>query len=724
MKSNPLHVLASILLASSTLFFCACNENQDSNSMTQKKTISDYPSTHKDTSVIEDYHGNSVADPYRWLEDDHSDDTKAWVTDQNDLTFSYLDDIPFRNKVKDRLTDLWNYERFSSPFKRGDKYYYFKNDGLQNQSVLYSIEGLTGDGEVVLDPNTFSEDGTTSLGGFSFNKEGTLLAYTISEGGSDWRTAQILDLNTMETLDDKVEWIKFSGLSWKGDGFYYSRYPAADENDELSGKNENHMVYYHAIGTEQSQDKLIFSQAEHPLRNSYAQTTEDERFLIIASSESTSGNSLIIKDLSKDESDFISIVDGFSDDYSVVDNEGGDLFVLTNLDAPNKRLLKVNSESPAKSNWVDFIPESENKLQWVSSAGDKLFASYLHNASSQVKVYDRKGNYLQELALPGIGTVSGISGKEESEDAFYSFTSFTYPTSVFRLNTKSLTSETFRVPNVDFDPEAYVTEQIWYTSYDGTKVPMFVTHKKGLTLNGENPTLLYGYGGFDISITPSFNPGRIPLLENGGVYAVANIRGGGEFGKKWHKAGTLGDKQNVFDDFQSAAEYLISKKYTSSDKLAIQGGSNGGLLVGACMTQRPDLFAVAFPAVGVLDMLRYHKFTIGWAWATDYGKSDDPEAFEYLMKYSPLHNVKPAAYPATMVTTADHDDRVVPAHSFKFISELQDKHTGENPVLIRVETSAGHGAGKPTSKIIEEYADIISFMYYNMEEDMYFDIKG
>jgi len=713
-----------LLIWISLTLLIACAENAGITHMNKKEIVDNYPTTRKDSTVIDDYHGNQVPDPYRWLEDDHSDETKSWVTDQNKVTFSYLDKIPYRDKVKDRLTDLWNYERYSSPFKRGDKYYYFKNDGLQNQSVLYAIEGLAGDGKVVLDPNTFSEDGTTSLGGFSFNADGTLLAYMISEGGSDWRTAQILDLKTMKTLDDKIEWIKFSGLSWKGDGFFYSRYPIADKQDELSGKNENHMVYYHKLGTAQKEDQLVFSQPEHPQRNSYAQTTEDERFLIIASSESTSGNSLSVKDLDQNSANIVSVIEGFTNDYSIVDNEGEDLLVLTNYNAPNQRLIKIKTSNFSESAWEDFIPESENKLQWVSTAGDKLFASYLNNASSLVKVFDRKGKFIKDLELPGIGSVSGISGKQDAEDAFYSFTSFTYPTSIFKLNTSTLESELFRKPDVDFEPENYVTEQLWFTSYDGTKVPMFVTYKKGITLDGDNPTLLYGYGGFDISITPSFNPGRIPLLENGGVFAVANIRGGGEFGKKWHKAGTLGEKQNVFDDFQSAAEYLIEKKYTSSEKLAIQGGSNGGLLVGACMTQRPDLYAVAFPAVGVLDMLRYHKFTIGWAWAADYGKSDDPEAFDYLIKYSPLHNVKEVEYPATLVTTADHDDRVVPAHSFKFISEIQDKHVGENPVLIRVETSAGHGAGKPTSKIIDEYADIISFMYYNMEEDMYFNIKG
>ena len=719
MKNNILLVFVISLLG-----LTSCQENSNQTLHKEKQMVNEYPSVFKDSTIVEDFHGTAISDPFRWLEDDHSEETAAWVTDQNKLTFSYLDNIPYRNKVKDRLTELWNYERYSSPFKRGDKYYYFKNDGLQNQSVLYSIDDLTGEGNVVLDPNTFSEDGTTSLGGFSFNKNGTLLAYTISTGGSDWRSAQVLDLRTMKTLNDTVDWIKFSGLSWYKNGFYYSRYPEPKESDELSAKNEYHMVYYHEIGTDQSMDIKVYDQPNHPQRNVYAQTTDDERFLLLGSSESTSGNSLKIMDLSNPRAQIISIVDDFTDDYSVVDNDGEDILILTNNKAPNQRLIRVNSQQADASNWVELIPESEDKLQWVSTAGDKLFASYLKDASSLIKVYDHSGNFIQNLDLPGLGSVSGISGKEELDIAFYSFTSFTYPTSIFKLDTKTLKSEKFRSPQVDFDPEKYVTNQLWFTSYDGTKVPLFVTHKKELELNGQNPTLLYGYGGFNISITPSFNPGRIPLLENGGVFAVANIRGGGEFGKKWHKAGTLDQKQNVFDDFQSAAEFLISEKYTSSDKLAIQGGSNGGLLVGACMTQRPDLYAVAFPAVGVLDMLRYHKFTIGWAWATDYGRSDDPEAFDYLIKYSPLHNIKEESYPATLVTTADHDDRVVPAHSFKFISELQDKHNGTNPVLIRVETSAGHGAGKPTSKVIDEYADILSFMYYNMDENMYFNVKG
>jgi len=668
----------------------SCNQNGQLDDM-ERQIIDAYPAVFKDSTVVDDYHGTKIEDPYRWLEDDHSDETKDWVTQQNDITFSFLDKIPFRDKLKDRLTEL---------------------------------DELNADPKVVIDPNKFSEDGTTSLAGISFNKKGDKLAYLISEGGSDWRTAKFMDLKTNTVLKDEIKWIKFSGLSWSGDGVYYSRYPVEDEDDELSAKNENHSVYFHKIGTTQNDDALIFNQPDHPQRNIYSQTTEDERFLILSLSESTSGNAIRIRDLAKGDEPIKAIVDRFSDDYSIIDNEDDQLIVLTNFKAPNQRLIGIDVTNPAEANWTNIIPESALPLQSVSTAGDKLFAEYLEDANSLIKVYDRKGNFIQDLTLPGIGSASGISGTKESSVGFYSFTSFTYPRTIFKLDIETLESEAFREPSVDFNPDKYVTKQLWVTSYDGTKLPMFVTHKKDLVLDGSNPTLLYAYGGFNISVTPSFNPGRIPLLENGGVYAVANLRGGGEYGKEWHKAGTLEQKQNVFDDFQSAAEHLIKEKYTSSKKLAIEGGSNGGLLVGACMTQRPDLYAVAIPRVGVLDMLRYHEFTIGWAWAADYGRSDDPEAFDYLIKYSPLHNIKEVAYPATIVTTADHDDRVVPAHSFKFISELQDKHQGDNPVIIRVDTSAGHGAGKPTSKTIAEYADVISFMFYNMNEGMEFEVKG
>ncbi len=696
----------------------ACGEKK--NASLNIPTV-EYPKTQRDSSVIEDYHGTGIADPYRWLEDDNSEETKAWVGEQNSVTSAFLAQIPFRQQVKERLTALWNYEKFSTPFKEGGSYYYFRNDGLQNQSVLFKMNDR-GDDQVVLDPNGFSKDGTTSLAGLGFSKDGRYLAYFKSSGGSDWRTAHVLDLSTGEHLSDELQWIKFSGLSWAGDGFYYSRFPEAKEGDELSGKNEFHMIYYHKLGMDQSTDELVVSNPDHPSRNAYASTTEDEQYLVISETESTSGNSIRIRPLNKKNASIVSLVTGFSADYQFVTNENSHLYFLTNQDAPKQRIVKIDLNN-VKEGFTDVVAESEDVIEDVSVAGGKLFVERLRNAASQLTAYDLDGKLISEVTLPGIGSIGGISGKKADSEAFYSFSSFTTPTSIYSLNTSDLSSAVFKQPALDFKLEDYTTEQVWYESYDGTKVPMFLTYKKGLKMDGTNPTLLYAYGGFNISLTPSFSTSILPLLENGGIYALANIRGGGEFGKEWHLAGTKERKQNVFDDFQAAAEYLIDQKYTSSNKLAIRGGSNGGLLVGACMTQRPDLYAVAFPAVGVLDMLRYHQFTIGRAWAVDYGRSDNAEDFEYLIKYSPLHNVKPASYPATLITTADHDDRVVPAHSFKFAAELQTQHQGNSPVLIRVETNAGHGAGKPTSMIIEEQADILSFMFYNMNETMTFAVK-
>jgi len=704
------------------LLYCSCNTEKSA--ITNPTITVNYPSTTKQLDTIENYHGTDISDPYRWLEDDNSDETIAWVTEQNKVTSGYLSQIPFREDISKRLEKLWNYEKYSSPFKEGGKYYYFKNDGLQNQSVLYSSGDIKSEGNVALDPNKFSDDGTASLGAISFDNSGKYLAYAVSEGGSDWRTAYIKDMTTGNLLDDKVEWIKFSGLSWYKDGFFYSKYPTPKDGNELSAKNEYHKVYYHKLNTLQSEDLLIFESPDAPQRNAYAGTTDDEKYLIISTSESTSGNGMHIVDLDKSMTTVIPVVTTFDNDYSLIDNDGSNLLVLTNEEAPKKKIISIDANYPSKSNWKTIVAESEDALSSASIVGGKMFCSYMQNASSLIKVYEPNGKYISDLALPGIGSCGGVGGKKLDKQGFYSFTSFTRPSTIYSLDTESMESEIFRQPKVDFDSDFYETRQEWFTSKDGTKVPIFITMKKGLEIDGTNPTLLYGYGGFNIPLLPSFSISRLPLLENGGIYVVANIRGGGEFGSDWHKAGTLDRKQNVFDDFIGAAEYLIENKYTSSNKLAIQGGSNGGLLVGACMTQRPDLFAVAFPAVGVLDMLRYHKFTIGWAWATDYGRSDDPEAFKYLKEYSPLHNVKPVAYPSTMVTTADHDDRVVPAHSFKFISEVQDKHTGENPVLIRIETSAGHGAGKPTSKQIEEAADILSFMLYNTGDSFKPPLKG
>ncbi|MEM9547927.1 MAG: prolyl oligopeptidase family serine peptidase [Bacteroidota bacterium] len=709
-----------LLIFSGALLSC---QNEKTAEVIFEKIDVNYPETEME-EVVDNYHGTEIKDPFRWLEDDNSEETMDWVNRQNEVTKSYLDNIPYRKDIQKRLSELWDYEKYSSPFKEGDTYYYFKNDGLQNQSVLYGSKDIKAEGEVILDPNKLSEDGTSSLGGMSFDKSGRYLAYLVSEGGSDWRTGYIKDLETGEMMDDKIEWVKFSGFSWKDDGFYYSRFPEPKEGDELSGSNSNHALYYHKLGEDQSQDKLIYTDKEHPMRNVYAGTSEDERFLIMSITESTSGNELAFMDLEKGDGNIVKLVNGFDADYSFIDNDGDNLLFVTNDDAPKQKAISINVNETDESKWKTVIPESEDPLRGISIVGNKMFASYMHNASSQVKVFDLKGKYLQDLKLPGIGSGGGVGGKKEDNFGFYSFTSFTRPSTIYRLNTETMESEIFREPSVDFDSDAYVTKQEWFTSKDGTKVPMFITMRKGLELDGKRPTLLYGYGGFDISITPSFSLTRLPLLENDGVYVVANIRGGGEFGKEWHKAGTKGNKQNVFDDFIAAAEYLIENKYTSSDKLAIEGGSNGGLLVGACMTQRPELYAVAFPRVGVLDMLRYHEFTIGHFWATDYGRADNAEDFEYLIKYSPLHNVKEAAYPATMVMTADHDDRVVPAHSFKFGAELQRKHNGESPVLVRIEKSAGHGAGKPTSKIIEEASDAIGFMLYNMNEPYNTKVRG
>lgn len=678
-------------------------------SESQKSMKLQYPQTQK-TNTVTDYFGTQVADPYRWLEDDNAVETKAWVQAQNKVTFAYLNQIPYKKEIKERLKTLWDYEKVTAPFREGDRYYYYRNDGLQNQSILYQASSLDDAGKVFLDPNKLSSDGTSSLGSIDFSKDGKLMAYLISEAGSDWRKAKVRHTDSGVDLDDELQWIKFSGTSWAGHGFYYSRYPVSAEGDVLSGKNEFHSLYYHKIGEKQEADQLIYRDQE-ALRNVFGQTSEDEQYLIVSITESTSGNALKVKDLSKRDAPFIDLVTSFDKDYNFIDNEGSVLYFSTNYKAAKNRLIAIDMKNPQESAWQTIIPESEDKLEGVTYQDGKFFANYLHNVSSVIRVFDQKGKNLGEVTLPGIGSASSISGRKSDDYGFYSFTSFNYPTSIFKVNTKTLQSELYKKPKLNFDPELFVVEQKWYKSKDGTDVPMFITYKKGLRRNSLNPAMLYGYGGFDISMTPAFSPSVIGFLEKGGVYAVANIRGGGEFGEAWHKAGTKEQKQNVFNDFIAAAEYLIDQAYTDSSKLAIRGGSNGGLLVGACMTQRPDLFAVAFPAVGVLDMLRYHEFTIGWAWASDYGKSTEEEAFKYLYKYSPLHNVKSVRYPSTLVTTADHDDRVVPAHSFKFAATLQEKHTGSNPVLIRIETSAGHGAGVPTDKRIEEAADMWAFLF-------------
>ena len=695
---------------------------------TDKKTVDkysiqfgQYPDVRKD-SVVDDYFGTKVADPYRWLENDTSAETAAWVKAQNRVTFDYLAEIPYREQLKDRLTELWNYKKEGTPFSRGDFYFVYKNDGIQNQSVLYYQKGLEGEQSVLIDPNTLSSDGTASLNGLGFSKDAQYLAYGVSRAGSDWVTIYVMNLETGNRLPDSINWVKFSGINWQGDGFYYSAYDAPDAGKDYSAKNENHKVYYHKLGSSQSDDQLVYEDPEHPQRNVGADVTEDEAYLVIYGSESTHGNSLKVKSLTEDGV-LVEMVSDFETESSIIDHLGdGKFLIMTNYQAPNNKLMVADIKNPKQAQWKDFIAEKDYVLKGASLAGGKLVLSYLKDVNSKFEVYDMEGNYLDDIALPGIG-IAGFSGRKTKDIAFFSFTSFVKPNSVYQVDMGSLKSEIFFAPETDFKSEEYVTEQVFYESKDGEQVSMFITYKKGLERNGNNPTFLYGYGGFNISITPSFSSRNTVFLEQGGIYAVANLRGGSEYGEKWHKAGWRMNKQNVFDDFIAAAEYLIDSNYTSSEKLAIHGRSNGGLLAGAVMTQRPDLMAVSLPGVGVLDMLRYHKFTIGWAWAGEYMSAEDSkESFEYLYAYSPLHNVKAGtAYPATMVTTADHDDRVVPAHSFKFISALQAKHDGKDPVLIRIDVDAGHGAGKPTSKVIEEWADVWSFVLWNTEAEVNFN---
>ena len=680
----------------------------------QKKiATAPYPVTKK-VDTVDNYFGTDVPDPYRWLEDDNSEETAEWVTAQNEVTTAYLNQIPFRSKIKERLEQIWDYPKYSTPFKEGENYYYYKNDGMQNQDVVYMLKDLKGEPEVFLDPNTFSEDGTVALSGLEFNKDGTLVAYSISKSGSDWSEIFVMDVATRKVLEDHIEWVKFSGASWKDNGFYYSRYDEPEDGDELKAVNEYHKVYYHKVGTPQKEDVLIYKNDDEPLRNYYAGTTEDESILMLGAWEGSNGNSLYAKKV--DDEDFTVIVDDFENKYNLIDNFGDQLLIMTNENAPKWHLVLVDINQPAKENWEVIIPEKEEVLQSVSLIGGKIVAEYMKDAASVAYLYDYEGNLLEDFSLPGIGSMSGIYGKKEDTEAFYSFTSFTFPSTIYKYDAINNTSEVYRKSEIDFDADAYETKQVFYSSKDGTKIPMFLIHKKGLKMDGKNPVYLYGYGGFNVSLTPRFRITSIPLLENGFVFAIANLRGGGEYGEEWHEGGMQMNKQNVFDDFIAAAEYLVAENYTSPEKIAIAGGSNGGLLVGACMIQRPDLFKVALPAVGVMDMLRYHKFTIGWAWAGDYGTSEDSEEmFKYLLAYSPLHALEQGvAYPATLVTTADHDDRVVPAHSFKFAATLQERHEGENPVLIRVDVKAGHGGGKPTAKVIEEYADEWSFMMYNL----------
>jgi prolyl oligopeptidase len=689
------------------ILFTACKKEEPLMTVT-------YPETKK-VDTVDVYFETQVKDPYRWLEDDRSEETGTWVKAQNEVTFGYLNAIPFKNELKERLEKIWNFEKVGSPFKEGNYTYFYKNDGLQNQYVLYRQKDDE-KAEIFLDPNTFSKDGTISLGEMDFSNDGSLVAYSISEGGSDWRKIVVLNTESKEIVGDTINDVKFTRISWKGnDGFYYSSYEKP-KGSELSAKTDQHKLYYHKLGTKQKEDKVIFGAIESQKRRYVGgSVTDDDQFLFISAAESTSGNELYMLDLSSPNSKIIQITTGFKNDHNVIENDGNKLYIVTNLNAPNKRIVTVDAKNPSPENWIDFIHETANVLSPSKGSG-YIFANYMVDAVSQVKQYDYSGKLVREITLPGIGSAGGFSGKKADEVIYFSFTNYIIAGTSYKLNPKDGTSEVYIKPTIDFNPDDFESKQIFYTSKDGTKVPMIITYKKGIKLNGKNPTILYGYGGFNISLTPSFSIANAVWLENGGVYAVPNLRGGGEYGKVWHDAGTQLKKQNVFDDFIAAAEYLIAEKYTSSDFLALRGGSNGGLLVGAVMTQRPELAKVALPAVGVLDMLRYHTFTAGAGWAYDYGTSEQSkEMFEYLKGYSPLHNVTEGIeYPATLITTADHDDRVVPAHSFKFAAELQAKQTGKNPVLIRIETNAGHGAGTPVSKTIEQSADMFAFTLYNM----------
>ncbi|CAN5179563.1 prolyl oligopeptidase family serine peptidase [soil metagenome] len=697
------------IFAIAVLFSC-----KDSNDP-EKTTALNYPETKK-VDTVTTYFGTQVNDPYRWLEDDRSQETGEWVKAQNELTFGYLENIPFRNELKDRLTTLWNYEKLGAPFIEGDYTYFYKNDGLQNQYVIYRKKGENDEAEVFLDPNKFSSDGTTSLGGLSFSDSGKKAAYAISEGGSDWRKILIMDTETREVIEDTIIDVKFSGISWKGDeGFYYSSYEKP-KGSELSAKTDQHRLFYHKLGTKQSEDKVIFGDTPaQKHRYVGGGVSEDNRYLFISARNSTSGGKVFMMDLTRPNAPLVTVLEHEESDTYIMENVGTKLFIVTNLDAPNRRIVTVDASNPKPENWKVLIPETENVLN-PSAGGGYIFANYMVDAVSQVKQYDYNGKLVREIELPGIGSAGGFGAKKEDAVLYYSFTNYVTPGSIYKYDINAGTSELYNKPKIDFNPENYESKQIFFTSKDGTKVPMIITHKKGLELNGKNPTILYGYGGFNISLTPSFSIANAVWMEQGGVYAVPNLRGGGEYGKKWHDAGTKLNKQNVFDDFIAAAEYLIKENYTSSEYLAIRGGSNGGLLVGAAMTQRPELFKVALPAVGVMDRLRHHTFTAGAGGVYDYGTVEDSEEmFNYLKQYSPVHNIKEGVeYPATLVTTGDHDDRVVPAHSFKFAAELQSKQTGNNPALIRIETKAGHGAGKPTAMVIEEQADIYGFTLYNM----------
>ncbi len=672
-----------------------------------------YPET-KAVKQVDDYHGVKVEDPYRWLEDDHSAETKAWVESENKTTNQYLSQINYREKVKQRLTELWNYEKMSTIFKKGKLFFSFRNNGLQNQSVFYSQASLLDEPTVVLDPNILSKDGTTSLSSTSISKDGTYLAYGISKAGSDWVEIHVKNIATKEDLKDVIQWVKFSDISWKGNGFYYSRYDAPSDEKAFTQKNEFHKVYYHTLGKNQSEDELVYEDKTHANRNFSAQVTHDESYLVIYGSESTSGQSMVIKDLSNSQNKFVPIVTNFDNEYSVVENIGNQFYVFTNYKAPRYRLVKVSLNNPVQDNWEDVLAEQKDLLEGVSFCGNKIISNYLKNVSSKLFVHTITGKLEKEIQLPGICKVNSVNSSRDDGMALYSTVSFTSPEEIYFYDMRAGVSRRIFKPNSSFNSAEYETKQVFYKSKDGTNVSMFMTHKKGITLNGNNPCFVFGYGGFNISYTPEFRIDRAVFLEAGGIYCVPNLRGGGEYGEEWHMNGTKCKKQNVFDDFIAACNYLVENKYTSHEKLAIHGRSNGGLLIGAVMTQRPDIAKVAIPTVGVLDMLRFHLFTIGRAWSVDYGNSESKEEFDCLYKYSPLHNLKKANYPSTLILTGDHDDRVVPAHSFKFAATLQKANIGTNPTLIRIDVNAGHGAGKPTDKQIAEFADMWSFVFFNL----------
>lgn len=672
-----------------------------------------YPETRKD-NVVDTFYNVAVEDPYRWLEDDNSPETAEWVKAQNEVTFKYLEGLPGRDEIKQRLTELWDYPKTGAPFNKSGRWFVFKNDGLQNQYVLFTMDSLDSEPYVILDPNKLSDDGTVAYAGMDVSPDGKYLVYKIARSGSDWNEIFVMDIATKELLNDHIEWAKFSGVSCFKDGFFYSAYDKPEKGQELSNANKGQKIYFHKYGSVQSDDELIFSNPDQPQRMYTASVDEKQENLFIFESESTSGNGLYIKSLKDKKAKLIQLAEGFESDFTPIEIVDGKVLVMTNSGAPKYRVIAIDPKNPSPENWVEVIPESENTLQGVSYCGQKLFVEYMVDACSQMEIYSTGGEKLGNVELPGICSVSSLSGTIDGTTAFYTYSSFNTPGTIFKYNTETGESDEYFTPELKFNPDDFEVKQEFYTSKDGTKVPMFIFYKKGIELNGKNPTMLYGYGGFNISLPPSFSTTVLYYAERGGVYAVANIRGGGEYGEAWHKAGTLTNKQNVFNDFIAGAEHLIEAGYTNSDQLAIRGGSNGGLLIGAVTNQRPDLFKVALPAVGVMDMLRYQKFTIGYAWASDYGIVDDSEEmFRYLLGYSPVHNVETKDYPAILVTTADHDDRVVPAHSFKYISRIQELNTGKLPTLIRIDVKAGHGAGKPTAKVIDEYADLYSFVFYH-----------